>query len=61
MAAQAAAADTPQAGPRTRHGRAPQLYHQRRVSQYPQGSETFCVICIRLLIRFASASIFASY
>jgi hypothetical protein len=50
MAAEAAAADTPQAGPRPQHGRAPQLYHQPRVSQYPQGSETFCVICIHLLI-----------
>jgi hypothetical protein len=33
MAAQAAATDTPQSDPRTKHGRAPQLYDQRRVSQ----------------------------
>jgi hypothetical protein len=65
MAAEAAAADTPQTGPRTQHGRAPQLYHQRRVSQYPQGSETFW----RYLhppsysknFRIASALIFISY
>jgi hypothetical protein len=50
MAAEAAAADTPRAGPRTQHGGAPQLYHQPRVSQNLKDRKLFRVICIRLLI-----------